>query len=109
MALTFDRTLDNGIILTDAYAQIRELSVDFRNGIGSIALDVHPTENDTDKPPVEQIRIQFGQKFAEGGEFPTLAVALADPVVAAAYAQLREALYYMIATTHPLFRFEGGR
>jgi hypothetical protein len=109
VALNFDRELPNGIVLKDAYAWIRQLTLDLRNGAGTIVLDVHPNEESWVKPPVEQIRIEFGQRFPDGSEFPSLAVALADPVVAEAYAKLGEALYYMIATTHPLFRMPGGR
>jgi hypothetical protein len=109
VALTVDRTLSSGVQIKDAYAWISNLNLDLRQGGGLIVLDVHPSEEHWQKPPAEQILIRFGQQFPDGSEFPTLATALADPVVAEAYAKLGEALYYMIATTHPLFRTAGGR
>jgi hypothetical protein len=97
-------TTDSNIHLTNAYAFIRDVLVNFGSRSGHATFSIHPTPNDWDRKPVESILVSMGEVFENGEQMPTLDEFLSQPAVAQAMGTIGLTLYQLVAAKHPAFR-----
>lgn len=97
MGLVFRREFPTGFVAESAYGHIAQVTLDPINAQGQLILNVHPTVNDWQRVPAEQVPMVLGNPL------PTMDAFMEDKEFADAFAVIAGKIYRAIVIHHPDF------